>query len=217
MSTVGELDIQDLYEEFAMSKYVNAAHRDANILLEVKRLRAELAQVREQLAQESADADKLLEIIGIGERGRTDGGWINVARAKTHQDETITTLMEGIAYRDKQLAAAQLYVKQLREALEPAITALEGEGIYPKTVAKLRDTMNATPPDLSAIEGMMRDAERYRWLRESQWIRRKGEFRPFDSQAYIQHKELDELTDAAIAASKGDSMEASKQAPEASQ
>ena len=50
MSTVGELDIQELYEEFAMSKYVNAAHRDANILLEVKRLRAEVASLKEERA-----------------------------------------------------------------------------------------------------------------------------------------------------------------------
>jgi hypothetical protein len=49
------MDIQPLYEEFAMSKYVNTAHRDANILLAIKTLREENQFLRQQLTKPADD------------------------------------------------------------------------------------------------------------------------------------------------------------------
>lgn len=37
------MDIQPLYEEFSMSKYMNAAHRDENLLITIQTLRAKVA------------------------------------------------------------------------------------------------------------------------------------------------------------------------------
>lgn len=99
MSIVGELGIQDLYEEFSMSKYVNAAHRDADIFLVIKNLRAEVASLKEErdvLLRKIAAHMAMLK--DMGEQYTSDG-------------LKITDLTQ-------QLSAAKEYAERLREALE---------------------------------------------------------------------------------------------------
>jgi hypothetical protein len=64
------MDIQPLYEEFAMSKYVNTAHRDANILLAIKTLREENQFLRQQLTK-PADAELIEAAKAVVERWET--------------------------------------------------------------------------------------------------------------------------------------------------
>jgi hypothetical protein len=72
----------------------------------------------------------------------------------------------------QQLLAAQLYGKQLREALEKYgrhdSACVMSDPFDPSTecTCGLETALNATPPDLSVIEGMMKDAGRLDFVLE---------------------------------------------------
>jgi len=88
----------------------------------INSLRAELVAEREKvreserlLSQECNDADALLEIIGLHQSGRTDGGYINVAKAREYQRQTISTLMDVKIESNKQLAAEREKVREYEQ------------------------------------------------------------------------------------------------------
>jgi hypothetical protein len=133
MSIVGELDIQDLYEEFAMSKYINAAHRDANVLLEIKRLRAENATLSESVTSQALLIASLKEDLGL-------------ARIVLEQKQALLSSSDAIL-SDTQRQNAEL-MQRVGEAEKDAerwrywrtkrsvtlVTAIFGNGCISKTV-----------------------------------------------------------------------------------
>jgi hypothetical protein len=62
------------------------------------------AYYRAEFERECKDGDALLEIIGICQAGRTDGGSVNIGKVREYQRQTIETLMQLIREKDKQIS-----------------------------------------------------------------------------------------------------------------
>ena len=76
----------------------------------IESLRQQLAAAEEKsrsFEQECKDTDALLEIIGIGQSGRTDGGFVNIGKVKAYQQETLDSLAESQRFGAAQLEAAK--------------------------------------------------------------------------------------------------------------
>jgi hypothetical protein len=62
------------------------------------------AYYRAEFERECNDGDALLEIIGIRQNGRTDGGSINIGKVREYQQQTIETLMQLIREKDARIS-----------------------------------------------------------------------------------------------------------------
>ncbi len=98
--------------------------------------------LRVSFERECADADRILEKLGIGvERGRTDGGSLHVTRILNHIQETLDALSGA-------------------DAASKHFTAKHAEATRENKALRVE------------CEGLRKDAERYRWLRNhsaNQW------------------------------------------------
>jgi hypothetical protein len=121
------MNIQPLYEEFSISKYVNAAHRDANLLTVI-------ASLRQQIAEQLHTIKSLNNCIGGAESLTLDniksaGEWLKedenlLGRISRERDEVVSMLGMLATERNK----VEVLTKQLAEQpnVDVLVEALDG-------------------------------------------------------------------------------------------